>query len=93
MSSGVQDAADRRRMSLDDSKRDDQLDTKQEGVTQGRCVWFCTREEPISESMSKGLALGLCLLSIRPYSLYQRTAFCPQGWVCPQDNNGTIGSS
>lgn len=42
-------ASDTRRLSLDDSKRGDGIDTTQEGVTQGRCVWFCTREEPISE--------------------------------------------
>lgn len=38
-----------RRMSLDDTKRSGWLDSEQDnGATQGRCVWFCTREEPIS---------------------------------------------
>lgn len=42
-------ALDTRRVSMDD-KRTGWQDSRQEDAPQGRCVWFCTREEPISES-------------------------------------------
>jgi hypothetical protein len=80
-------APDTRRLSLDDSKRIDGTNTQE--TTQGRCVWFCTREEPISAYLTRR---GWALL-ITGYSLYQRTTFCPEGYVRTKDDNGAFGPS
>ena len=42
-------ALEARRVSMDDGRRSRQRESSREDIPQGRCVWFCTREEPISE--------------------------------------------